>query len=125
MQHFFTIIGGMGTEATETYLHQLNERTPAQRDQDYLDYILVNHATVPDRTAYIKDHSQPNPLPTLLDDIKKNKVSWGPISLRCHVIRRTISMMTCRQRPIFRFCTCQEKRLSRLKRRIRMRAKLA
>ncbi len=73
MQHFFTIIGGMGTEATETYLHQLNERTPAQRDQDYLDYILVNHATVPDRTAYIKDHSQPNPLPTLLDDIKKTK----------------------------------------------------
>ncbi|KRK97804.1 aspartate racemase [Secundilactobacillus odoratitofui DSM 19909 = JCM 15043] len=77
MQHFFTIIGGMGTEATETYLHQLNERTPAQRDQDYLDYILVNHATVPDRTAYIKDHSQPNPLPTLLDDIKKQS-QLGP-----------------------------------------------
>lgn len=71
MKHFFTIIGGMGTEATETYIHQLNERTPANRDQDYLDYILVNHATVPDRTAYIKDHSQPNPLPALLDDIKR------------------------------------------------------
>lgn len=71
MKHFFTIIGGMGTEATETYIHQLNERTPANRDQDYLDYILVNHATVPDRTAYIKDHTQPNPLPPLTDDFKR------------------------------------------------------
>lgn len=70
MEHFFTIIGGMGTEATETYIHQLNERTPASKDQDYLNYILVNHATIPDRTSYIKDHSQPNPLTPLLADIK-------------------------------------------------------
>ncbi|MTV82551.1 aspartate/glutamate racemase family protein [Secundilactobacillus folii] len=70
MKHFFTIIGGMGTEATETYIHQLNERTPANSDQDYLDYILVNHATVPDRTAYIKDHTQASPLKPLVEDIK-------------------------------------------------------
>lgn len=71
MEKFFTIIGGMGTMATESYLHQLNLRTPAHADQEYLNYILVNHATVPDRTAYILDHSQPSPLPTLLDDIRQ------------------------------------------------------
>ncbi|WP_125581739.1 aspartate/glutamate racemase family protein [Levilactobacillus cerevisiae] len=71
MKKFFTIIGGMGTMATESYVHQLNLRTPAHADQDYLNYILVNHATVPDRTAYILDHSQPNPLPSLLDDIRQ------------------------------------------------------
>ena len=71
MEKFFTNIGGMGTMATESYLHQLNLRTPAHADQEYLNYILVNHATVPDRTAYILDHSQPSPLPTLLDDIRQ------------------------------------------------------
>lgn len=71
MEHFFTIIGGMGTSATETYLHQLNERTPATNDQEYLNYILVNHATVPDRTDYILDHSKPSPLPPLLADFKQ------------------------------------------------------
>jgi len=71
MQKFFTIIGGMGTMATESYVHQLNLRTPAHADQEYLNYILVNHATVPDRTSYILDHSQPNPLPSLLDDIRQ------------------------------------------------------
>ncbi len=71
MKHFFTIIGGMGTSATETYIHQLNARTPATNDQEYFNYILVNHATVPDRTNYILDHSQPDPLKPLLDDFRE------------------------------------------------------
>ncbi|WP_268912915.1 aspartate/glutamate racemase family protein [Lentilactobacillus sp. SPB1-3] len=69
MNHFFTIIGGMGTEATETFIHILNDKTDAQKDQDYLNYILVNHATVPDRTDYILDHSKPNPFIPLKEDI--------------------------------------------------------
>lgn len=71
MKNFFTIIGGMGTEATEVFIHILNERTPAKRDQDYLDYILVNHATVPDRTDYILDHSKSDPFIPLAADIKQ------------------------------------------------------
>lgn len=69
MNHFFSIIGGMGTEATETFIHILNDKTDAQKDQDYLNYILVNHATIPDRTDYILDHSKPNPFIPLKDDI--------------------------------------------------------
>ncbi len=74
MKNFFTIIGGMGTEATETFIHILNERTPANRDQDYLNYILVNHSTVPDRTDYILDHTKPNPLVPLAEDIKQQSL---------------------------------------------------
>ncbi|MDT6980309.1 amino acid racemase [Levilactobacillus zymae] len=74
MQKFFTIIGGMGTMATESYLHQLNLRTPAHADQEYLNYILVNHATVPDRTTYILDHTQESPLPSLLEDIRQQSL---------------------------------------------------
>lgn len=68
---FFAILGGMGTLATESYLHTLNQKTHAHTDQDYLDYIVFNDASVPDRTAYILDHTCANPFIPLADDIKK------------------------------------------------------
>lgn len=64
----------MGTMATESFIRILNQRTQAHNDQEYLNYVMFNHATVPDRTAYILDHKQDNPLPYLLDDIKKQNV---------------------------------------------------
>ena len=60
MEHFFSIIGGMGTIATESYVRLINSRVKIKCDQDYLNYILVNDAQIPDRTAYIKDHTQPD-----------------------------------------------------------------
>jgi len=74
MKNFFTVIGGMGSLATESYVHLLNERTPTKKDQDYLDYILVNHSTVPDRTAHILDNSKPSFLPPLVEDIKQQSL---------------------------------------------------
>ncbi|QEA30759.1 aspartate/glutamate racemase family protein [Secundilactobacillus malefermentans] len=85
MKKFFTIIGGMGTMATESYIHQLNLRTPAHKDQDYLNYILVNHATVPDRSDYILDNSKPNPLPELLEDLtQQNTLKPDFYTLPCN-----------------------------------------
>ena len=69
MKHFFSIIGGMGTIATESYVRLINHRVKIAKDQDYLNYILVNDAQVPDRTAYIMDHSQPNFFNDLKDDV--------------------------------------------------------
>ncbi|WP_334329427.1 amino acid racemase [Companilactobacillus sp. HBUAS59699] len=74
MKNFFTVIGGMGTLATESYIHLLNQRTPITKDQDYMDYIIVNHATVPDRTAHILDNSQPSFLPPLVEDLKQQSL---------------------------------------------------
>lgn len=74
MKDFFTVIGGMGTLATESYVRILDAKTKTKKDQDYLDYIVVNHATVPDRTAYILDHSQPNFFPALAEDIKQQSL---------------------------------------------------
>ncbi|MGN1279083.1 MAG: aspartate/glutamate racemase family protein [Limosilactobacillus sp.] len=71
MKQFFTILGGMGTLATESYVRLLDARTPIHRDQDYLDYIVVNHATVPDRTTWILDHSKPDYNLDLIEDIKQ------------------------------------------------------
>lgn len=74
MEHFFSILGGMGTMATESLVRLLNERVVTHKDQDYLNYVLFNHATVPDRTAYILDATNDSPLPYLLDDIEKQNL---------------------------------------------------
>jgi len=70
MNPFFTILGGMGTLATESFVRLLNKRTVAQYDQDYLNYIVVNHANIPDRTAHILDSSKEDPKIKLIEDIK-------------------------------------------------------
>lgn len=74
MKKFFTVLGGMGTLATESYVRLLDARTPIHRDQDYLDYIVVNHATVPDRTTWILDHSKPDYNLDLIEDIKQQSL---------------------------------------------------
>ncbi|WP_137596779.1 aspartate/glutamate racemase family protein [Paucilactobacillus kaifaensis] len=85
MDNFFTILGGMGSLATESFVRLLNERTPSSSDQDYLDYLVVNHATIPDRSSYIMDHSQTNPLPSLLADIKQqSKLNPSFFVLTCN-----------------------------------------
>ncbi|CAM3241234.1 aspartate/glutamate racemase family protein [Vagococcus fessus] len=72
MKKFFTILGGMGTLASESFVRVLNQRTIAKTDQDYLNYVLVNHATVPDRTAYILDNTKASPVAALAEDIKQH-----------------------------------------------------
>lgn len=85
MRNFFSILGGMGTMATESFVHLLNKRVNAKKDQDYLNYILFNHASVPDRTAYILDETQENPLPYLLEDIvQQNTLKPDFIVLTCN-----------------------------------------
>lgn len=74
MKQFFTVLGGMGTLATESYVRILDARTPIHRDQDYLNYIVVNHATVPDRTSWILDHSKPDYNLDLIEDIKQQSL---------------------------------------------------
>lgn len=73
MKNFFTLLGGMGSIASESFIHLLNEYTPAAKDQDFLNYLLVNHAEVPDRTEYILTKQSENPLPYLLEDIQQQE----------------------------------------------------
>lgn len=85
MENFFSVLGGMGTMATESFVRLINHRINAHKDQDYLNYVLFNHATVPDRTAYILDNEADSPLPYLLDDIEKqNLLKPNFIVLTCN-----------------------------------------
>ena len=68
---FFAVLGGMGTLATESFVRLVNKASQAHSDQEYLDYLVFNDASVPDRTAFILGKSQEDPFPVLADDIAK------------------------------------------------------
>lgn len=68
---FFAVLGGMGTLATESFVRLVNKASQAHSDQEYLDYLVFNDASVPDRTAFILGKSQEDPFPVLADDISK------------------------------------------------------
>lgn len=48
------IIGGMGPAATDLLYRRIIDRTDATCDQEHLDMIILNHASMPDRTQAIK-----------------------------------------------------------------------
>ena len=59
------IIGGVGPLATAYFMEILIKKTPAVCDQDNMPMIVFNDPQIPDRPAYILDHSKPNPQPEM------------------------------------------------------------
>ena len=59
------ILGGVGPLATAYFMELLIKKTPARTDQDHMPMIVFNDPQIPDRTAYILDHSKPNPRPEM------------------------------------------------------------
>lgn len=47
------VIGGMGPQATQLFLQGVIDRTDAGSDQQHIPMIILNHTTMPDRTAAI------------------------------------------------------------------------
>jgi aspartate racemase len=47
------VIGGMGPKATSVFFDKVVENTVAHKDQDHIDMIILNHASLPDRTTAI------------------------------------------------------------------------
>lgn len=71
MKNFFAILGGMGTPATTNFLLEMNKHYHPVSDQEYLDYVLFNHASIPDRTNFILGKSIENPLKFMLEDLQQ------------------------------------------------------
>lgn len=59
------ILGGVGPLATAYFMQVLVRKTPAMTDQENMPTIVFNDPQIPDRTAYILDHSKPNPVPEM------------------------------------------------------------
>lgn len=67
----FGIVGGLGPMAMAYLLELIVDMTDAKTDQEHLDAIIFNRPSVPDRTAYILDHTKPSPVPPMVDMAKK------------------------------------------------------
>ena len=65
------VLGGVGPLATVYFAKLLVEMTKADCDQSHISSVILNHASIPDRTEYILDNSKPNPLPVMIEDAKK------------------------------------------------------
>lgn len=64
------IIGGMGPLATSLFMKRIVERTQAYKDQDHINTIVSNHATLPDRTEVIRKNKPEEFLSKIDEDIK-------------------------------------------------------
>ena len=64
------LIGGMGPEATCYYYGEVIKHTKADRDQEHIDMIILNHSTIPDRTEAIKSGDVEGIIKILTEDAK-------------------------------------------------------
>ncbi len=79
------IIGGMGPAATDLLYRRLIDRTDAVCDQEHLDMIILNHATMPDRTEAILSGNTEKVLSLLIKDAKFLQSSGaGAIAIPCN-----------------------------------------
>ena len=62
------VLGGVGPMATVYFQQMVLELTEASCDQDHLDMLVSNHATIPDRTAFILGESRLSPLFDMAQD---------------------------------------------------------
>jgi aspartate racemase len=65
------IIGGVGPMATAYFMERVIALTKAEVDQQHIDMIVLNHCSIPDRTAHILDQSKPDPGPVMAADAQK------------------------------------------------------
>jgi aspartate racemase len=64
------VIGGMGPKATSVFFDKVVENTVAHKDQDHIDMIILNHASLPDRTTAILTHQEDRFLEAVSKDFK-------------------------------------------------------
>ncbi|MEH7224052.1 amino acid racemase [Bacillus sp. JJ1566] len=64
------IIGGMGPKATSVFFDKIVNRTEAHKDQDHLNMVILNHATLPDRTHAILTNTGETFLDAVKNDFK-------------------------------------------------------
>lgn len=71
--------------ATVYFYEMLTSHTAAERDQDHIDIVISSRATTPDRTAFVLNKSDDNPLDTMIFEARK-LVDFGAdiISIPCN-----------------------------------------
>ena len=92
------IIGGMGPEATCDLYHRIIKHTSANKDQEHIDMVILNHASIIDRTFAIKNNMLDDLLNSLSEDLKileNSNVKHIAIPCNtCHTIYNRIQDLT-------------------------------
>lgn len=79
------VLGGMGPLATQLFYRMIIEKTDANCDQEHLNMIILNHATMPDRTKEILGGRTEELFELLLEDAQMlEKNGAGVISIPCN-----------------------------------------
>lgn len=65
---YFGVIGGMGSKATSVFFERLIKNSKAEKDQDHMNVLILNHSTLPDRTEVIIENREID----FLESIKKD-----------------------------------------------------
>ena len=68
---FVGVVGGVGPLATAYFLNHVVRLTVAERDQDHVDMVVLNHVTIPDRTDFVLGRSEQDPGPVLARDARR------------------------------------------------------
>lgn len=79
------IIGGMGPLATKVFYEKTIKNTVASKDQEHIDIIILNHATMPDRTEAILEGRESHFLETIKKDFELlEKTDVSNIAIPCN-----------------------------------------
>lgn len=78
------IIGGMGSLATVNFFKELIENDVANSDNEHINTIILNHATLPDRTTCILNNSLDFVTEIAKDLEIMNKVGVKAIAIPCN-----------------------------------------
>ncbi len=77
------VIGGLGPMASAYFYELLVSMTAVTRDQEHLEIIIYNSPNIPDRTAYLLNKTNNNPIPHIVDIAKKLEEQVDYIAIPC------------------------------------------
>lgn len=89
------VIGGVGPMATALFLEAVVRLTEADRDQDHVDMVVLQHASIPDRTAHVLGLSQEDPGPVMARDAQRLQ-RWGAafVVVPCNTAQHYVDQIT-------------------------------
>jgi len=66
------VLGGMGPAASAEFITRLIKKTPANKDQDHIPFVLWNEPRIPDRSTSMRKGND-EPLPYLIEGVQALK----------------------------------------------------
>lgn len=75
-EKFVGVLGGLGPLSTVTFMELVINNTVARKDQEHINMVVINHATVADRVQHLLNNGYESPLAKLIADVKRLE-EWG------------------------------------------------